>query len=76
MGDRYEELYKQLDGYTVRSDLCSSTSKGKSKKIEMYTTIYGNQKPEVKYVVTTKSGKSVIDTDNLANAVVIYLGDE
>lgn len=74
---RYDDLYNQLDGYTIQSCLLSFTKiKGdvrKSKSVDVYTTIYGNQRPEVKYVVSWDSGKNVVETQDLAYALVLYL---
>jgi hypothetical protein len=74
---RYDDLYNQLDGYTIQSGLLSFTKiKGdvrKSKGVYVLTTIYGKRRPEVKYVVSWDSGKNVVETQDLAYALVLYL---
>ena len=74
---RYDDLYRQMDGYTVQSCILSMTKiKGdvrKSKSVVVFTTIYGERRPEVKYVVTWDSGKNVVETQDLGYAITLYL---
>ena len=73
----YDDIYRQMDGHTIQSCILSMTKiKGdvrKFKSVYILTTIYGDRRPEVKYVVSWNSGKNVVETYDLAYAIALYV---